>query len=83
MVKDDKSRALAILYKILHKEGKCSSKDDSTWILLDCWQILIHLFSESARAYYNLEHIWSDGQIIQPCSAGSSHDDVENAFILR
>jgi len=70
-------------YKILHKEGKCSSKDDSAWVLLDCGLILIHLFSENAREYYSLERVWNDGQIITLCSVCSSHDDVENALLLR
>ncbi|MGN0152615.1 MAG: ribosome silencing factor [Wujia sp.] len=34
------------------------------WILLDYYDIIIHIFSEEERSFYDLEHIWRDGNII-------------------
>ncbi len=34
------------------------------WILLDYYDIIIHIFSEEARSFYDLEHIWRDGNLI-------------------
>ena len=34
------------------------------WILLDYYDIIIHIFSEESRRFYNIEKIWSDGDII-------------------
>lgn len=34
------------------------------WILLDYYDIIVHIFSTEQRDFYNLEHIWRDGNII-------------------
>ncbi|SCY84173.1 ribosome silencing factor [Alkaliphilus peptidifermentans] len=43
-----------------HKEGYFNGR----WILLDYGDIVIHLFHEEDRAFYNLERIWKDGSIV-------------------
>lgn len=40
-----------------NKEGNSSS----TWILMDFKEIIVHIFSEEDRTFYNLERIWRDG----------------------
>jgi ribosome-associated protein len=47
------------LYKELgrslqHREGRGSSE----WALLDFGSFIVHVFSEQARAYYDLERLW-------------------------
>ena len=37
---------------------------NDTWILLDYIDVVVHVFSEEAREYYNLERLWEDGEII-------------------
>lgn len=37
---------------------------NDTWILLDYIDVVIHIFSEEAREYYNLERLWEDGTVI-------------------
>ncbi|MBQ7063825.1 MAG: ribosome silencing factor [Firmicutes bacterium] len=49
-------------YEIMSKEGM----ESFTWGLLDCNRIIVHIFSEEARLFYNLERIWSDGKKIDP-----------------
>ena len=32
--------------------------DQGDWILMDYGDFLVHIFSESARSYYDLERLW-------------------------
>lgn len=34
------------------------------WILLDYYDIIVHIFSNEERSFYDLEHIWRDGKVI-------------------
>jgi ribosome-associated protein len=34
--------------------------EESRWILLDYGNVMIHLFDEETRAYYDLEGLWAD-----------------------
>ena len=35
-------------------------EDDAAWVLVDCGDVVIHLFSPSARQLYQLERLWAD-----------------------
>lgn len=39
--------------------------EDGRWILLDYGDIVVHIFREDAREYYDLERLWSDAEIIE------------------
>ena len=34
------------------------------WILLDYYDIIVHIFSEESRRFYNIEKIWNDGETV-------------------
>ena len=38
-------------------EGKATG-----WILLDCYDVLVHIFMPDVRDNYNLERLWGDAQ---------------------
>lgn len=42
------------------KEGK----DTQSWILLDYGDIMVHIFDEENRGFYNLEKLWKDAPYI-------------------
>lgn len=37
---------------------------DSTWMLMDYGDIVVHVFDKEDRLFYDLERIWSDGKLI-------------------
>ena len=39
---------------LAHREGKTSAE----WVLLDYGYFVVHIFSERAREYYDLERLW-------------------------
>jgi len=47
--------------RLRHKEGR----NDSGWTLLDFGEIIVHLFDQENRSFYNLERIWSDAEKVE------------------
>ena len=44
--------------KLKQKEGN----RNSTWILMDYGDVIVHVFSKEDRLFYDLERIWTDGK---------------------
>lgn len=49
-------------FNLIHKEGYESAR----WILLDFGELVIHIFHEEDRSFYNLERLWADGKFRTP-----------------
>ena len=37
----------------------------SNWILMDYRDVIIHLFNQEERLFYDLERIWADGKTVE------------------
>lgn len=61
-------QALAKDLDAIHKAERGSRRrntggmegEDSNWVLLDFGDIVVHLFTPEARAYYGMETLWAD-----------------------
>jgi len=42
-----------------HKEGF----ENAEWILIDYVDVVVHIFREETRKFYNLESLWADAEI--------------------
>ncbi len=44
---------------VLHKEGK----ENAEWIILDYFDVMVHIFQKKIRETYKLEDLWADAKI--------------------
>lgn len=47
--------------KTYHREGY----EALNWVLLDYFDIVVHIFKTETREYYNLEKLWGDAKVIE------------------
>ena len=47
--------------KAIHTDGY----DGESWILVDFVDVIVHLFSDEARAYYDLDNLWGDAKRVE------------------
>ena len=45
-----------------HIEGEA----ESTWVLMDYGDVVVHVFEEQTRVYYGLDRLWSDAARVAP-----------------
>jgi len=47
--------------EILHREGQ----EVARWVLLDYGSVVMHVFLEEERLFYNLERLWGDAPVVE------------------
>lgn len=52
--------------RLAHREGKIGAE----WVLLDYGDFIVHIFSERARQYYDLERLWRNAERLDIASPG-------------
>ncbi len=53
------------------------------WVLMDYGSVVIHVFFESIRSFYNLEGLWSDARRIQTASMRQIEEGTEQGMSDR
>ena len=53
---------LALDVKPNHVEGLVAGE----WVALDYGDVIVHVFDETAREYYDLEHLWNAAPALRP-----------------
>jgi ribosome-associated protein len=68
--------------RISHREGKPGAE----WVLLDYGDFIVHVFSDRARQYYDLERLWRTAERIDfptPSRPPDSRSDSEESATHR
>ena len=52
------------LYRAGLPVKQVEGNQNSTWILMDYGDVIIHIFSKEDRLFYDLERVWRDGKEI-------------------
>ena len=62
--------------RLMHREGKVGAE----WLLLDYGDFVVHIFSERARRYYDLERLWRTAQRVDfPAQRPAPETHAESA----
>lgn len=61
--------------RLAHREGKSGAE----WMLLDYGDFIVHIFSERARHYYDLERLWRTAERIDFPANSQRPDSLDQA----
>ena len=53
------------LYKAGYEAKQVEGYQTANWILMDYQDIIVHIFDEENRLFYDLERIWRDGKVVE------------------
>jgi ribosome-associated protein len=64
---DERLEALGL--RVTHAEGYKQAE----WVLLDYVDFVVHIFSEKARQFYDLERLWKSAKRLEPAELTAKH----------
>ncbi|KAK8627501.1 hypothetical protein V6N13_135112 [Hibiscus sabdariffa] len=79
-----KNIAQALIYKVKQKQKgakrmvlpSVQGQETGKWIVIDSGRVIVHALDEKARAYYNLENIWTSKTALK-----EPVEDLTKAFV--
>lgn len=54
-----------VMLKQRDRAYRHAGKPDSGWLVGDYWDVVVHVFTDSARQSYALETLWRDAKIVE------------------
>ena len=54
-----------MLTKAGYEPKQIEGTRNSSWILMDYGDLIVHIFSRDDRLFYDLERIWRDGKVVE------------------
>jgi ribosome-associated protein len=57
--------------------AKPQGNAESFWIILDYGDVILHVFDEETRTFYDLERLWSDAKPIEWTNGADSGENKE------
>lgn len=51
-----------------------SGTEGDNWILADCVDVIVHIFNEESRSYYDLDNLWGDARRVEWKTAPRTDD---------
>ncbi|MHC5189245.1 ribosome silencing factor [Enterococcus cecorum] len=52
------------VYKNQMDVKRVEGKEASKWVLIDLGDVIVHVFNQSEREFYQLEKLWSDAPLV-------------------
>ena len=65
--------------RVTHKEGY----NQAEWVLLDYVDFVVHIFSERARQYYDLERLWKTAKRLEPADLKRTPEKAKKAVAKK
>jgi ribosome-associated protein len=58
---------IELALKLSDDEGPRSVEglDDATWVLMDYGDVIVHVFLDETRAFYDLDRLWADAPAVE------------------
>ncbi len=51
---------------------------EASWVLMDCGDVVVHIFDQQARTYYSLEKLWGDAPRIPVAAAQKTLQSISS-----
>ena len=51
--------------KLKEKTSHIEGKENLEWVLIDYFNVVVHIFKPEAREFYNLDGLWADAEVVK------------------
>jgi ribosome-associated protein len=59
-----KALARAAVEAMGDEKPRVEGLDSPDWVVVDCWDVLVHIMTPELRQRYQIERIWENGEIV-------------------